>query len=182
MNEIIKTVTEEGKALLGPLYEDLAQPVTKEIGTTLGRTVRALLSPVRGLCWGFEKIEKRIVDGVEKRLENVQTKKLHTPEPEIAVPLFFALTYTAQNDTLREMYLNLLANSMNSDFDKNVHPSHVEIIKQMNHLDAVVFEELAKNTEKYIKAISPRASLKGKKQELRRCFSTMVFRMDGRRL
>ena len=158
MSEII---TEESKALIKPVYEDLLQPATKEIGTVLGRTVRALLSPVRGLCWGIETIEQIMTSGVTKKLENVLQEKIHAPEPEIAVPIMLALTYTAQNDTLREMFLNLLANSMNSDFDKVVHPSYVEIVKQMNHLDAVVFAKLGQTSSKYIKAITPNIAIKG---------------------
>lgn len=159
MNEFIKTVSEESRALVKPLYEDLAQPAAKEIGTALERTVHALLFPVRGLCWGFEKIEQTVTTGLERRLEKVKPEKLHTPEPEIAVPLMQALTYTAQNDTLREMYLNLLANSMNEDYDKAVHTSYVEIIKQMNRLDVLVFSTLVKNGGKKIKAITPHVTI-----------------------
>ena len=161
MSEDIKTANEEVKSLIKPVYEDLAQAATREVGAVLGRAVHALLFPVRGLCWGYEKIERVVITGLEKRLDSVHSEKLHTPEPEIAVPLIHALTYTAQNDALREMYLNLLANSMNQDFDKDVHPSYVEIIKQMNRLDALVFKKLADNTGKYTKAITPNISIKG---------------------
>lgn len=160
MKELIKPIVEEGKALVKPVYEDLAQPAVKEVGTTLGRAVHALLFPVRGLCWGFEKIEQVVVQGLEKRLENVAPEKRKTPDPEIAVPLMQALTYTAQNDTLREVYLNLLANAMNSDFDKAVHTSYVEVIKQMNRLDILVIKELVQKKE-YIKMTTPNVSLKG---------------------
>jgi len=158
--EVVKAVIDESKALIKPVYEDLAQPAVKEIGTTLGRSVHALLSPIRGLCWGFEKIEHVTIQGLEKRLEKVATEKQKTPDPEIAVPLMQALTYTAQNDTLREMYLNLLANSMNSDYDKAVHPSYVDLIKQMNRLDALVFQKLTRYSEKYIPVIRPRIILR----------------------
>jgi len=164
MEDISKAVEEEAKALIQPLYKDLAQPAAKEIGTVLGRTVHNLLFPVRGLCWGFEKIEQVVNSGLEKRLSKVPDEKLHTPDPEIAVPLIQALTYTAQNDTLREMYLTLLSNSMNSDLDKTVHPSYVDIIKQMNHLDAIVFKTLSASNEQYIKAITPRISLKNQRR------------------
>ena len=161
MNEIAKTAIEEGKALAKPVYEDLAQPAVKEVGTTLGRTVRVLLSPVRGLCWGFEKIEQVVTEGVERRLAKIPVEKQKTPEPEIAVPLMQALTYTAQNDTLREIYLNLLANAMNSDYEKDVHASYVEIIKQMNRLDVLVIERLI-SVKDNIKAITPNVSIKGR--------------------
>jgi len=154
-------ITEEASKLAPEVYKDLAQPSTKEVGEIAGRTVKALLSPVRAMLWGWEKIEKIVEEGVNKRFEKIPEDRRQTPTPEIAVPLIQALSYTAQNETLREMYLNLLANSMDKSKDKDVHPSFVEIIKQMNSLDAKVFDKLA-TTIGYQQAINPRISIKGK--------------------
>lgn len=88
-----------------------------------------------------------------------------------------ALTYTAQNETLREMYVNLLANSMNTDKNSVVHPSFVEIIKQMNSLDAKVFDEIAK-TNAYQKVMNPKIMLKGQGNSLQMQLG-MVCRMDN---
>jgi hypothetical protein len=57
------------------------------------------------------------------------------------------------------MYLNLLANSMNSAMDKSVHPSFVELIKRMNTLDAKVFDKLA-NRKDYQKVVNPNVAIK----------------------
>jgi len=151
-------VIKEASKLLPEVYKDLAQPATKEIGNVLGRSAKVLLFPIRGFLWGWEKIEQVVNDGVEKRFEKIPEEKRKTPEPEIAVPIMQALTYTAQNETLREMYLNLLANSMNTDKKKDVHPSFVELIKQMNSLDAKVFNKLS-SSQDYQKAINPNVSL-----------------------
>ena len=151
-------VIEEASKLLPEVYKDLAQPIAKEIGTVLGRSAKALLFPIRGFLWGWEKIEQVVTEGVEKRFEKIPEEKRKTPDPEIAVPIMQVLTYTAQNETLREMYLNLLANSMNTDKEKDVHPSFVELIKQMNSLDAKVFDKLT-NVKGYQKAINPYISI-----------------------
>ena len=156
-------VIKEASKLLPEVYKDLAQPATKEIGNVLGRSAKALLVPIRGFLWGWEKIEQVVTEGVEKRFEKIPEEKRKTPEPEIAVPLMQALTYTAQNETLREMYLNLLANSMSTDKDKDVHPSFVELIKQMNSLDAKVFDKLS-SVKGYQKTINPNISILGKNQ------------------
>jgi len=156
-------LVEEAAKLAPEVYKDLAQPTTKVVGEIAGRSVKALLSPVRGLLWGWEKIEQLVVEGLEKRFEKIPEEKLKTPDPEIAVPLMQALSYTAQNETLREMYLNLLANSMDTSKEKDVHPSFVEIIKQMNSLDAKVFDKLTSVLGHQI-MINPQISLinKGK--------------------
>ncbi|MFC3811380.1 DUF4393 domain-containing protein [Lacihabitans lacunae] len=155
-NEIINEI----KALTPEVYKDIAKPVLQEVGSVAGRSTKALLAPLRGLLWGWERIEEFVESEVKKRLDKIPEEKRKSPEPEIAVPLIQALTYTAQNETLREMYINLLANSMNSDKINLVHPSFVEIIKQMNSLDAKVFDELAKSNA-YQKIINPKIMLKG---------------------
>lgn len=152
--EVIKEVSK----LLPEVYKDLAQPATKEIGNVLGKSAKALLFPIRGFLWGWEKIEQVVTEGVEKRFEKIPEENRKTPDPEIAVPLMQALTYTAQNETLREMYLNLLANSMDIDKEKDVHPSFVELIKQMNSLDAKVFHKLISFIG-YQKAINPNIAI-----------------------
>lgn len=152
-------LVDEAAKLAPEVYKDLAQPTTKVVGEIAGRSVKALLSPVRGLLWGWEKIEQLVVEGLEKRFEKIPEEKLKTPDPEIAVPLMQALSYTAQNETLREMYLNLLANSMDTSKEKDVHPSFVEIIKQMNSLDAKVFDKLA-SAKGYQNVINPSISIK----------------------
>lgn len=143
--EVSKEILNEAKALTTEVYKDIAKPALQEVGSVTGRTVKALLFPIRGLLWGWEQIEMIVEEGVKKKFEKIPEERRKSPEPEIAVPLLQALTYTAHNETLREMYINLLANSMDRDKEKVVHPSFVEIIKQMNTLDAKVFEKLSQN-------------------------------------
>lgn len=161
----MKEMADEAKKLLPQIYTDAAQPAVKEIGTALGRSVKVLLAPLRGFLWGWERIEQTLLEGVEKRLKSRPEENIKTPDPEIAVPLIQTLSYTAQNETLREMYLNLLANAMDKSQDKNVHPSFVEIIKQMNRLDALLFKYLS-TIHGYLPVINPRISLVGKERFL----------------
>lgn len=158
--ESSKKIVDEASKLAPEVYQDIAKPAAKEIGDVAGRTVKALLAPVRGLLWGWEKIEQVVTEGINKRFEKIPEERRKTPDPEIAVPLMQALTYTAQNETLREMYLNLLANSMDSTMSKITHPSFVEIIKQMSSLDAKVFDKLSQKTG-YQKAINPNVEIYG---------------------
>jgi hypothetical protein len=140
-------IIDEVSNLAPKIYDDLVQPASKEIGQATGRTVKALLTPLRAMLWGWERIEKVVTEGVEKRLQNIPEDQRKAPEPEIAVPLIQALSYTAQNETLRDLYLNLLSNSMDLSKDKDVHPSFVDLIKQMNTLDAKVFQKLSKSSQ-----------------------------------
>lgn len=153
-------LSKEAYKLLPEVYNDLVKPSAEIIGDVTGRSVKALLAPLRGLLWGWERIEQTVTDGINKRFEKIPQEQQKTPDPEIAVPLMQALTYTAQNETLREIYLNLLANSMDTAKEKFVHPSFVELIKQMNSLDAKVFEALSQK-QGYQEAINPSIALVG---------------------
>lgn len=148
------------KELSVEIYKDAASPAVSEVGKVVGRSVKALLSPIRGLLWGWERIEEYVEESVQKRLEKVPEERLKSPDPEIAVPLLQSLQYTAQNETLRELYISLLANSMDKDKMDVVHPSYVDIIKKMNSLDALVFEKLTRITG-YVKVINPQISIVG---------------------
>lgn len=81
---------------------------------------------------------------LERKLNNIPVEHIITPPPYIAVPALQAISYCMDNDELREMYAELLAHSMNKRTVDNVHPTFVEIIKQMSPFDATVFKELTK--------------------------------------
>ena len=55
---------------------------------------------------------------------------------------------------LRNMYANLLANSMNSDTKDSVHPAFIEIIKQLSPFEAKLMKSFSAKTDWPIIAIS----------------------------
>ena len=128
-------MAEETTTLIGNIYEDAAKETMIESGKTLAtipQTINALLLPLRK--WILEKEyafeETKIL--LQKKLENLKTTDIVEPEAYIAVPALEALSYSINNETLRNMYANLLANSMNKNTKDSVHPSFVDIIKQMS--------------------------------------------------
>ena len=142
---IANSIIEKADGVLLETYKGAVQPLVQPVSSTLGRLLSNLLAPIRGLCWGIEKIESAVFEGLEKRLAKVPVESITTPDPIVSVRTFQALLYSAQVDTLREMYIELLASAMNKDKEKIVHPSFVDTIMQMNPLDAVVFEKIAKS-------------------------------------
>lgn len=121
------------------LYDDLVQPAAKQLGKTLGlipRSINAALSP----AWNWVIHREYNMAETEKllseKLKNVDPNKIVQPEPYVAVPALQAISYSMNNDELRNLYANLLSKSMNLDTKDSVHPSFVEIIKQMSPLEA----------------------------------------------
>lgn len=145
VNDTIKAVTGLVKEV--PIYQDAVQPIAKETGKTLqtiGKVVNSALLPVRGLVWGIEKFEDFIKVKVEKKLEHTPIDEICSPNLSVAGPAFESLKYAGYEETLREMYANLLANAMDINTKYDAHPSFVEIIKQLSSQEAQLLLYLAK--------------------------------------
>ena len=80
--------------------------------------------------------------------KNVPVENIITPPMYIGVPALQAISYCMNDESLRNMYAELLAHAMNSDTVDNVHPTYVEIIKQMSPYDALIFQNLVKELVK----------------------------------
>lgn len=138
-----------GKAIetVPDLYDDALKPATQESGKTLAlvpRAINAALVPLRQWIaereYNLAETEKLL----SQKLEHVGEDKIVTPEAYVAVPALQAISYSMDSEELRNLYANLLAKAMNSDTKDSVHPSFVEIIKQMSPIDANIFEQIMK--------------------------------------
>lgn len=114
--------------------------------TTVGKAVNACLLPVTALVWGADKIENWLTKDVSAKLENLPPEKIVAPNPHIVGPAIEALKFTAQEEELRDMFSELIASSLNSDKNTEVHPSFVDIIKSMDKIDALIIKELSKTS------------------------------------
>ena len=108
------------------------------------RAIRAALSPLEKWIAQRESNLAATYKALEPKLENVPLENIITPPAYVAVPALQAISYCMDDDQLREMFAELLAHAMNSETVDNVHPTYVEIIKQMSPYDALVFKKLIK--------------------------------------
>ena len=124
-------------------YDDVVHPVAEATGETLGLIPRAIRA-------AFLRLEKWVLHReyalyeteklLQEKLKDVNPDKIKTPEPYVAVPALQAISYSFDNETLRDMYANLLAKAMLEDTADFVHPAFVEIIKQMSPDDAYTLQ------------------------------------------
>jgi hypothetical protein len=132
VKETVEAVTGLVQAI--PIYQDLAQPAVKQVGKaleTVGKAINVALAPVGALVWGYEKCQDFISTKVADRLKDVPPEDIITPKPNVAGPAIEALRYTGHEETLSDMYANLLAASMDKNTASGAHPAFVEIIKQL---------------------------------------------------
>ncbi len=133
---------------VGEVIKEVKETKTiEEVDKTSALVVRAIhaaLSPLEK--WVLQK-EYNLAETkkiLEEKLKNTPVENIITPPPYVAVPVLQSISYCMDDIQLRDMYAELLAHAMNSETVNNVHPTFVEIIKQMSPLDAVVFKELTK--------------------------------------
>jgi hypothetical protein len=130
---------------LTKVYDESIKPITQPAAKMVGivpRTANAAFFKTIGkklmLAEYEEKALQKIID---YRLENIDPSKITEPDLYVAFPALLAMSYSMNNEKLRDLYANLLASAMNTDKKALVHPAYVEIIKQMSPLDAVMLEK-----------------------------------------
>ncbi len=126
------------------IYTDLLHPALSEAGKGLQGVTRVALAPISGMVWCYDKITGYLDAAIPEYFarRKIDKVKIQSPDVAIAVPAIEALRYTEQKEELREMFVNLLGASMNSDTAELVHPAFVEIIKQLSVDDAICLSYL----------------------------------------
>lgn len=142
---IIGQVIDQSEGVLEKAYDDLAHPTVRSIGNTVSLIPRTI-----GVWLG--KWEKWVINGEEsirltseavcEKAAKIPEDKLAEPEPYVAIPVIQQLGYCYNSEGLRELYANLLVASMNLDTKFQVHPSFVDIIKQLSPADVKIIEEM----------------------------------------
>ena len=75
---------------------------------------------------------------LHQKLQNTPPENITQPPVHIAAPALQAACYSADCDELHDMFANLLASAMNIEKQRIVHPSFIEIIKQLSPLEAKI--------------------------------------------
>ena len=138
----IDSAQEIGKSL----YNDLLKPTVTTLGNIISlpfKAIDAALTPLRQWIdnknYNYEKTRELLAE----KLKDKDHSKIVEPEAYVAVPAIQQLAYSFNSEDLREMYANILASSMFEDTKWSVHPSFVEIIKQLSPLDAKALNQIS---------------------------------------
>lgn len=130
------------------IYDDGLKAPISETGKLLERIPRAINAALSDIDIWIAKKEYN-VESTKKtlaiKLEAIDPNKIVSPEPYVAVPAIQAISYCMNSEELHTLYANLLSKAMVSDTKEKVHPSFIEIIKQMSPNDAVVLKEFSKS-------------------------------------
>lgn len=147
--EFVGQVIDQSGGVLEKAYDDLAHPTVKSVGNTVSlipRTIGVWLGKWEKWVINGEESIRLTAEAVREKAEKIPEEKLTEPEPYVAIPAVQQLSYCYDSEVLREMYANLLVSSMNTDTKQAVHPSFVDIIKQLTPDEAKLLKSIKNNT------------------------------------
>lgn len=126
--------------------EALAEPA-KEIGNELADLLRILFTPLQmaKICrdaW-LEDYKARIL----RKYSQIPESRKITPPLQIVGPAIEASRYFIQEETMRELFANLIAHSCDSKNAQVVHPAFVSFLTQMTPLEAELLQLFRAKTE-----------------------------------
>ena len=149
MDNNSNSLINKADSVIQEVYKDALQPSVRTIGDILGflpRTVRLFFSGWEKWLINGEESLRLTGEAIEEKMKTVPADKIVEPEPYVAIPAIQQLSYCQDNHSLRDLYANLLVSSMDIDTKWSVHPSFVDIIKQLNPDEAKLLHVLkAKN-------------------------------------
>jgi len=67
---------------------------------------------LKALIWGYEQIGEYLEKTLAKKLKNVPLERIVTPSLSIIGPAVESLKFAAHEPSIRELYVNLLATSL----------------------------------------------------------------------
>ena len=140
-------VVKQSKEVLGKAYDDLIHPTAKPVGNMVSfipRTINVLLGKWEKWIINGEESIRLTSEAVREKMAEIPEENLTEPEPYVAVPAIQQLAYCYDSEELREMYANLLVASMNKETKYQVHPSFVDIIKQLTPDEAKLLKHISK--------------------------------------
>jgi hypothetical protein len=147
MSDTTDKLIEQAGGILERVYDDVFHPSAKSLGNTVSlmpRTVGVWLGKWEKWVINGEESIRLTAEAVKEKVTQIPDGKLTEPEAYVAIPAIQQLSYCYDSDELREMYANLLVSSMNADTKYQVHPSFVDIIKQLTPDEAKLLKRISK--------------------------------------
>ena len=140
-DELLNSLTRSPEILL-EVYRDLAKPGVQQVGKALG-TVLGLGNTI---LWPMHLINEKSRMVLESNLERYRVKLEHVSQdeicpvvPEIGIPIAEKLSYVT-NETISDMYLELLVRASISHSASVAHPGFVNIIENLSPDEAILLQ------------------------------------------
>lgn len=153
IDESIKTA-KNGISLVGEIIKVAGDNSdVKQAGNNLGKaaltitaTINNALLPLAAVNFAFEKARTYFSNKFQQDLLDktsaIPVEHLVEPKASIAGPALQGLAFAHEEISLKDMYLSLLATTMDGRIASEAHPAFIEIIKQLNSEEANLIREV----------------------------------------
>ncbi|MEK3707418.1 DUF4393 domain-containing protein [Paenibacillus sp. FSL R7-0198] len=145
LTEVISGTGDIVKNLPEDVKNDLVRKPSQEIGEGLSNLIYVIFGPILKSRVKVEHSVKKMRAELENSISVIPTNKLVEPALNIVGPAIEGSKYHIEDDNLRTLFVRLISSASNVDKVGEVHPSFVEIIKQLSPFDAMCVNFLAEN-------------------------------------
>lgn len=139
LKDFVENIPEKTKE---EIYKDGFKPIVSETGKGIAiipRILNGCLANVEMWCMNREFMVKKLKVELEKKLEEIEEENIVNANSRIFISSAQAIVGCWDEKDIRNLYLNLMVADMNINTKEQVHPGFVEIIRQMDSLDARLF-------------------------------------------
>lgn len=137
--EIVKAAGETIKAA----YDDALSPAAKQVGKaleTVTMTVNVALQGWRLKMKAIDLLGEEIEEGLAEKLKDVPPEDIQPPPLRLAEEALDGLRVNRDSPEIREMFLNLLAASMNSERVAECHPTFAQLVNELSPFEAQMIQ------------------------------------------
>lgn len=133
--------------LIPKFIDEAMSPVAKSVGNSVSNLWELAFGNHVELWVKKQEFKHQLnyedyVNKINEKLNSIPSEDLVEPQLNIIGPAIEASKYYIDSEELREMFANLIVASMNNDKVNSVHPSYVEIIKQLNSDEAKILKNI----------------------------------------
>lgn len=158
-DNIEKAITE----VAGDVYDDAMSPSMKEVGGLLGAVIgffnNVVAAPLHRLNAKYRVKTEAYIRNLEKRYLEIPEENRQEPPVKIVGPTLEALKYNLDEEDLKNMFTNLLVSSMDKTKSSRCHASYVEIVKQLDSIDANILLNLSRRKSNDIPMVKPKCGI-----------------------
>lgn len=148
-------MSEDKKSLINLMPESIDNMIknvtdkpTQNIGTTLADIWYLVFgsfshaTDMRKLKYSYDlqEFEKELKEKINEIPEDERVE----PDIQVIAPALEAAKYCIGKEELRKLFVELISNSIDKYYSKDVHPMFAEIIKQLSSVDALVLKNIYK--------------------------------------
>lgn len=138
----VAMATEIGKQVpVKQVYEDTTSPAAKQIGYTtedIIKVIRLVGLPIQWLAVQQDKY-RAFIEGAKS---TIPEERRVLPAPQILGPILESIRYEINDEPISVMFRNLLGSAMDVEKLNLVHPSFVNIIKNLSPDEAKILDYL----------------------------------------